>query len=134
MNAILRKIKDFRSSNGQEERFIRKSAGASINISYETEIKQESPGPNLPPYHHYRVLLLLTCSNERGRDFVTEIANGTMTQNVDTIVNDSAREAIRRKIPELIGLFKKYGVHYAFDEKTKKLLQADMHLIKLNET
>ncbi|MGA2783078.1 MAG: hypothetical protein ABSF09_00065 [Candidatus Bathyarchaeia archaeon] len=134
MSSVLKKLSSLRDAATPEEKFIRKGAGSAFTISYETEITQESPGPKIPPYHKYNVRLKLSYADgRRERNYKTEIANGTMTQRVESIVSDAARNAIREKIPTLLELFKKYGSSYQMDGKTKKLLQADAHFVNLEE-
>ena len=112
-----------------EEAFIKKGAGSAFLISYEVEIIQRSPGPKIPPYHEYNVHLKLSYARDgRVRSYRAEIANGTMTQRVESTVNDAARNAVRAKIPALLELFKKHNASYQFDGKAKSLLQADLHL------
>ena len=105
-----------------------------FTISYENKITQESPSPKAPPYYFYRVWLKLSYADGRGeRNYKAEIANGTMTQRVESIVSSAARTAIREKIPTLLDLFKKYGSSYQLDGETKRLLQADVHFVSLDE-
>ena len=135
MSSVLKKLSSLRSIASPEEKFIRKGAGSRFTISYDTGVTEESPGPGSPPYHYYRVLLKLSYADgRRERNYKTEIANGTMTQRVESIVSGTARNAIRKRIPTLLHLFKEYGASYQLDEKTKKLLQADAHFIKLEGT
>jgi len=135
MSLVLRKLSSLRCKVTPEEKFIRKGAGSAFTISYDTEVAEKSPGPGNPPYHYYSVLLKLSYADgRRERNYKTEIANGTMTQRVESIVSGTARNAIRKRIPTLLHLFKEYGASYQLDEKTKKLLQADAHFIKLEGT
>ena len=135
MSSVLRKLSSLRSTAPPEEKFIKKGAGSRFIISYDTEVVEKSPGPGNPPYHYYSVWLKLSYADgRRERNYRTEIANGTMTQRVESIVSDAARNAIRKRIPMLLEIFKKYGASYQLDEKTKKLLQADAHFIKLEGT
>jgi hypothetical protein len=79
-------------------------------------------------------LKLSYTDGRRERNYKTEIANGTMTQRVESIVSSAARDAIRERIPTLLAHFKKYGSSYQLDEKTKKLLQADAHFVNLERS
>jgi hypothetical protein len=131
MGGVFERLR-LRSRRQPEEAFIKKAAGSVFTISYDVEITQRSPGPKIPPYHEYNVRLKLSYTRGgRGRSYKAEIASGTMTQRVESIANDAARNAIRAKIPVLLELLKKYDVSYRFDDKTKSLLQADVHFIKL---
>jgi hypothetical protein len=135
VSSVLKKLSSLRDAATPEEKFIRKGAGSAFTISYETEIIQESPGPKIPPYHKYNVRLKLSYTDgRRERNYKTEIANGTMTQRVESIVSSAARDAIRERIPTLLAHFKKYGSSYQLDEKTKKLLQADAHFVNLERS
>jgi len=132
MDSVLEKLRILRDRVTPEEKFIRKGTGAAFTISYETEITEKSPGPNIPPYHDYAVWLKLSYTDGgRERNYKTVIANGTMTQLVESTVSGAARNAIRQRIPPLLDRFRKYDASYQLDEKTKKLLQADAHFIRL---
>lgn len=132
MSSILKKLNSLRDTASPEEKFIRKGAGLAFTISYETEITQKSPAPKAPPYYYYSVWLKLSCTDgRRERNYKAELANGTMTQRVESIVSGTARNAIRERIPILLDLFKKYGSSYQLDGETKKLLQADAHFVRL---
>ena len=132
MNSVLEKLRSLRDRATPEQKFIRKKTGAAFTISYETEITQKSSGPKIPPYYNYDVWLKLSYTDRgRERNYKAIIANGTMTQLVESTVSGTARNAIRQRIPTLLDLFKKYGASYQLDEKTKKLLQADAQFIRL---
>jgi hypothetical protein len=134
VSSFLRKLGSLRGTATQEEQFIRRGAGSTFTISYETQITERSLGAKIPPYYTYGVWLELSCKDGRGeRNYKAEIANGTMTQRVESIVSGAARNAIREKIPTLLALFKKYSVTYQLDGKTKQLLQADAHFVRLED-
>src|SRR5208337_4244662 len=100
MSSVLERLRSLRDTTTPEEKFIRKGRGAAFTISYETEITEKSPGPKIPPYHNYDVLLKLSYTDERReRNYKAVIANGTMTQLVESTVSGTARNAIRQRIP-----------------------------------
>ena len=134
MYSVFKKLSRSRGKSPPEEKFIERGAGLRFTISYENEIIQESPSPKAPPYYFYRVWLKLSYADgRRERNYKTEIANGTMTQHVESIVSSAARAAVRERIPTLLDLFKKYGSSYQLDGETKKLLQADVHFVSLDK-
>ena len=110
---------------------VSKEGNNRILISHAINQSLTQPAPNTSPYMYYEIWLILrselvnhneTLANKKSRVFKLELLRGTKSQfsSTNPLINETL-ETIQDKLPEVIGLCKKYGVKYRYDEKTSNL-------------
>jgi hypothetical protein len=122
------------------EEFIKKSAseGRSILISYGTEeevVSQPESHSSFLSFKIYQVLYSApapgTARTEKYKQFKLEIDRGTKSQfTEDNPVFYETVDAVRRELPEVVELCKKYGVKFKLDEKTADIARSDPALMR----